>query len=168
MVLYKHTVNFTFNGGLKHPADLVDGETCSKKLKKKILLLTNKLMSDIKVSLAPIVLFLFFKSENAHHPCSLVLFCVQLGGEGMIALYPCLEAMFVEWCKNSIRPRLVGRPGFRQKKNATTSGNVLSLSLQIVILCAFCVTCPTDQNQHQNKESLGVYVGLMLNAPAPD
>ena len=86
----------------------------------------------------------------------------------MIALYPCLEVMFVEWCKNSIRPRLVGRPGFRQKKNATTSGNVLSLSLQIVFLCAFCVTCPTDQNQHQNKESLGVYVGLMLNAPAPD
>ena len=86
----------------------------------------------------------------------------------MIALYPCLEVMFVEWCKNSIRPRLVGRPGFRQKKNATTSGNVLSLCLQIVILCAFCVTCPTDQNQHQNKESLGVYVGLMLNAPAPD
>ena len=81
MVLYKHTVNFTFNGGLKHPADLVDGETCSKKLKKKILLLTNKLMSDIKVSLAPIVLYLFFKSENAHHPsyCFPVL-CAVGGG----------------------------------------------------------------------------------------
>ena len=84
----------------------------------------------------------------------------------MIALYPCLEVMFVEWCKNSIRPRLVGRPGFRQKKKATTSGNVLSLSLQNIY--SLCILCPTDQNQHQNKESLGVHVGLMLNAPAPD
>ena len=42
----------------------------------------------------------------------------------MIALYPCLEVMFVEWCKNSIRPRLVGRPGFRQKRQTTTTGNV--------------------------------------------
>ena len=57
----------------------------------------------------------------------------------MIALYPCLEVMFVEWCKNSIRPRLVGRPGFRQKKKATTSGNVLSLCLQnFYSLCILC------------------------------
>ena len=95
MVLYKHTVNFTFNGGLKHPADLVDGETCSKKLKKKILLLTNKLMSDIKVSLAPIVLlFIFSNLKTLTTP--VFRYCVQVGGEGMIALYPCLEVMFVE------------------------------------------------------------------------
>jgi len=89
MVLYKHTVNFTFNGGLKHPADLVDGETCSKKLKKKILLLTNKLMSDIKVSLAPIVLFLFFKSENAHHPSlfAVIVLCA-VGGRRNDCIVP--------------------------------------------------------------------------------
>ena len=96
--LMKSALTFVFNGGLKHPQDLIQNDRCSSKLTKKLKMVCAKLSSDVK-----------------------------FGGEIMVDVFLCLESIRSEWLKHkqTIQPRLTVRPGFlyhhQQKKNNSTS-----------------------------------------------
>lgn len=95
MVLFKKCVNFMFNGGLKHPKDLIENVTYSKKLTKKIKLLTSKFVSDIKY-----------------------------GGQPMIPIFQCIEIIRTEWIRaNRVIPRILQRPGYLKVPKRTGEDN---------------------------------------------